>query len=115
MVRQAPWMVRCTPSIVGVWFSLGSLHTSKVLAATARVITAICVLSFIFCSFFELAFLLFGRTGNCGHQGHVLSRHCLQDVFSGKVAELSEINWGSGEGTDSARIGWRLLHGGGRS
>ena len=27
-------------------------------------------------------------------QGHVLSRHCLQDVFSGKVAGLSEINRG---------------------
>jgi hypothetical protein len=43
-------------------------------------------------SFCEFAFLLLGRTANCGHQGHVLSRYWLQDVFSEKVAGLSEIN-----------------------
>src|SRR5687768_2099374 len=91
-LQLTPTLNTChTPSIVGVWFSPGSLHTSKVLAATARVITAICVLSFIFCSFCLLVFLRLGRTGNCGHQGHVLSRHCLQDVLSEKVAGLSEI------------------------
>src|SRR4029079_3856455 len=92
LLQLTPSLLTChTPSIVGVWFSPGSLHTSKVLAATARVITAIFVLSFIFYSFCELVFLLLGRTGNCCHQGHGLSRHCLQDVFSGKVAGLSEI------------------------
>ena len=43
-----PPLVTChTPSIVGVWFSPGPLRTAKVLAATARVINAICVLCFI--------------------------------------------------------------------
>jgi hypothetical protein len=94
-LQLTPPLVTChTPSIVGVWFSPESLHTSKLLAATARVATAICVLNFIFYSFCDLAFLVLGRTGNCGHHGHVLSRHCLQDVFSEKVAGLSEMNRG---------------------
>jgi len=47
-------------------------------------------LSFIFGSFVELALLRLGRTRDAGLQGHVLSPHCLKDVLSGKVAELSE-------------------------
>src|SRR6185369_12967657 len=73
-LQLTPPLFTChTPSIVGVWFSPESLHTSKLLAARARAATAICVLNFIFYSFCELSFLLLGRTGNCGHQGHVLS------------------------------------------
>jgi len=34
------------------------LHANEVLAATARVISAICVLSFIVCSFGDLVFLV---------------------------------------------------------
>src|SRR5687768_8796528 len=57
LLQLTPTLVTChTPSMVGVWFSPGSLHTSKVLAATARVITAIFVLSFIFCSFCRFVF-----------------------------------------------------------
>jgi hypothetical protein len=80
-LQLTPTLVTChTPLIVGAWFSPESLHTSKLLAATARVATAICIFNFIFHSFCLLFFLRLGRTGNCGHQGHVLSRHSLYFV-----------------------------------
>src|SRR6266540_5572400 len=84
-LQLTPNLVTChTPSIVGVWFSPGLLHTSKLLAATARVITAICVLSFIFCSFGYLAFLILRRTGNCGHKATCCPVIAYRTFFQGK-------------------------------
>src|SRR6478609_3841330 len=65
-------MVRCAPWVVGVWFTAGSLHTSKVLATTPRVMNAICIFRFILFHLF-VGFLRFERTGNCGSQGHFQS------------------------------------------
>src|SRR5688572_29540503 len=77
-----------TPSIVGAWFSAWSLHTSKVLTATASVIIVICVLYFMFP--WRRAFL-FGFL--CSSLLSIIScrsvsRRCLQDVFSGKGGRI---------------------------
>jgi hypothetical protein len=54
-------LVTChTPSIVGVVSrgALSALHTSEELAARPRVITAICVLRFIFVPFVDMGFVV---------------------------------------------------------
>jgi hypothetical protein len=58
-LQLTPCLTTChTPSIVGVASrgGLSALYTSEVLAARARVITAICVLSFIFVPLVDLVF-----------------------------------------------------------
>src|SRR5688572_24613443 len=74
-LQLTPPLVTChTPSIVGVWFlpfSPGSLHTANVLAAMARVITAICILSFIFVPL--LVCFFFWDDGKLWPQDHVRS------------------------------------------
>jgi hypothetical protein len=56
-----------------------------------------------------------GSSGMAAGGTPLAALQSLQDVLLAKGAELSEIKWGSGEEMDSARIGWRLVHGGGRS
>jgi hypothetical protein len=86
-LQLTPCLVTChTPSIVGVWFSPGSLHTNKVLATTARVINAICVLRFIFSplvtglSVLPSLLLVIEVSVSC----RSVSRHYLKDGFSAK-------------------------------